>query len=63
MDITIKMKDGSTTNFPHVGRPGGSYTKSVSYEGVFVIVEDEWGKRIAIPAADIAQVTEIPSRY
>ena len=62
VNITIKMKDGSTKTFPHAGRAGGSYTKSASYEGAFVIVEDEWGKRIAIPAVDIEQVVEDPGR-
>lgn len=60
--ITIKMKDGSVRNFPHEGRAGGSYTKKVKYEGAFVIVEDEWGKRTAMPAADIAEVVETPNR-
>lgn len=60
--IQIKMKDGTVRNFPNEGRAGGSYTKSVSYEGVFVIITDEWGKRNALPASDVAEVIETPDR-
>lgn len=58
--ITFHMKDGTTKSFPHVGRPGGSYTKRLSFEGAFAVVTDEYGKRTAIPAADIAEVIEEP---
>ena len=61
--IRIKMKDGSVRNYPHEGRSGGSYTKRLIYEGAFVIVEDEYGNRIGVPASDIAEVTETPQRY
>lgn len=62
MNITIKLKDGTVRAFPHQGRAGGSYTKTVRYEGAFVIVEDEWGRRTAFPAADVAEVHEAPHR-
>jgi len=61
--ITIKMKDGTKREFPHQGRSGGSYTKRLKLEGAFAVIEDEWGKRTAIPAADIAEVVETPERY
>ena len=61
--ITVKMKDGSVHEFPHEGRAGGSYTKSVKYEGAFVVITDEDYKRIAIAAADIAEVIEHPTRW
>lgn len=61
-NITVKMKDGKVREFRHEGRSGGSYTKSVKYEGAFVIIEDEYYKRTAIPAADIAEVIETPHR-
>lgn len=61
-NITIKLKDGSTREFRHEGRPGGSYTKTLKFEGGFAIVEDEWSKRIAIPAEDIAEIVETPER-
>lgn len=61
--IVIKMKDGTVRNFPHEGRAGGSYSKSVKYEGVFVVIEDEYHKRIAIPASDVAEVIETPERW
>jgi hypothetical protein len=55
-NVTIKMRDGTTRQFIERGRPGGSYSNSVSYETGFVVVTDEWGKRTAIPAADILEV-------
>ncbi len=54
--ITIYMKDGTKKEFPHQGRAGGSYTKSVRYEGAFVIIRDEWGGEQAFPAADVEHV-------
>ena len=62
-NITITMKDGEVKKFPHEGRPGGSYTKKVRYEGAFVVITDEWGKEIAIPAEDVKQVEVEPNRY
>lgn len=62
-DITIKFKDGTVRKFPHEGRAGGSYTKSVKYEGAFVVVTDEYGKTNAFPAQDIAEVISDPGRY
>ncbi len=61
--IQIKMKDGTIRNYPHEGRAGGSWTKKVRYEGAFVVVEDEWGKRVAVPANDVAEVVETPERW
>jgi hypothetical protein len=58
----LHMKDGRTHDFPHEGRAGGSYTKRVIYEGCFVIVEDEWRKRVAFPADAIERVEETPDR-
>ena len=58
--ITIKMKDGSIKMFPHEGRPGGSWTKSIRYEGGFAVVKDEWGNETAFPASDIAEVRTEP---
>lgn len=62
--ITIKMRDGTVKDFPHVGRGGGSYTKRIEYKGNFVIIIDEYDKQTAIPT-DLVQeviVTE-PSRW
>ncbi len=61
-NVKIFMKDGTVHDFPHQGRAGGSYTKTVRYEGEFAVVEDEWGKRTAFPAADIAKIEERPHR-
>ena len=60
--ITVKMKDGTVREFPHEGRAGGSWTKTLKYEGAFVVIEDEHQKRIAIPASDVAEVIERPNR-
>ena len=60
--ITIKFRDGTTREFPHEGRAGGSYTKRVTFEGVFVVITDEYGTRTALPAADIAEVIDRPER-
>lgn len=62
MNITITMKTGEIRQFSHEPRAGGSYTKSIRYEGAFAIVSDEWGKETAIPAADIREVTTDPGR-
>lgn len=56
--ISVKMKDGTVREFPHVGRPGGSYTKHVKYEGMMVVIEDEYQTRTAIPVSDVAEVVE-----
>lgn len=55
--ITVKMKDGTTREFPHVGRVGGSYTKTLEYQGAFAIIVDEWYNKTIIPAADIKEIT------
>jgi len=62
MSITIIMRDGTKREFPHQGRCGGSYTKSLRYEPGFVVVEDEWGERTAIPTELIAEVKTTPER-
>jgi len=61
--ITIHMKDGTTREFPHKGRPGGSYTKSIRYEGAFAVVADEYYNETAIPVADIKEVKVTKSHY
>lgn len=62
--IFVKMKDGTTKSFPHEGRAGGSYTKSIRYEGAFAIIKDEWDCETAIPVNDIAEVkVDRPSRW
>lgn len=61
--IKIKFKDGSVMDFPHKGRPGGSYTKTIRYEGVFAIVKDEYGTETSFPSDRIAEITSIPERY
>lgn len=55
-NIKILLMNGTVKDFRHVGRSGGSYTKSIRYEGVFAIVTDEWGNSTAIPASEIEEI-------
>ncbi len=61
--ITIYMKDGTTKEFPHKGRPGGSYTKSIKYESAFAVVVDEYYNETAIPVGDIMEVKVNKTSY
>lgn len=62
-DIKIEFKDGTKREFKHERRAGGSYTKRLTYEGAFIVIEDEWGRRHSFPAHDIREVTETPTRF
>jgi hypothetical protein len=55
-NIIVKMKNGTVKRFMHEGRSGGSYTKTIRYEGAFAIIKDEWYTETAIPSSDIAEV-------
>ncbi len=61
--IEIKFRDGTTQQFKHEGRAGGSYTKKLELTEGWATVTDEWGKRIAFPADTIESVQEFPQRY
>ncbi len=61
--ITILFRDGTKKEFPHVGRGGGSYTKSVSCANGFVVVKDEWGEEIFFPSDLVAEVKSTPESY
>lgn len=56
--FTIKMKDGTVKEFPHRGRPGGSYTKSIRYETGFAVIKDEYGDETSIPTDEISEITK-----
>lgn len=60
--IIVKMKSGEERRFMHEGRAGGSYTKSLRYEGAFAVITDEWDRETAIPAADIEEIQKTPDR-
>lgn len=60
--VRVRMKDGTLRSFSHEGRPGGSYSKTLSFDAAFAIITDEYGTRTCIPAADIAEITETPER-
>jgi hypothetical protein len=57
------MKDGTVLEFKHEPRAGGSYTKTIAYEGGMAIVTDEYYRKTAIPISDIKHINEIPDRY
>ena len=61
--IKITFIDGTTKEFRHEGRPGGSYTKQIKYEGMFAIIVDEWGKQLAFPVNSIKEIEADPGRY
>lgn len=61
--IIIKMRDGTKREFPHEGRPGGSYTKSVRYELGVVVITDEYYRETAIPLDLVSEVKLDPERY
>jgi hypothetical protein len=64
-NIKVTMKDGTTHECKYQGRPGGSYSPSIKYEGVFAIVTDEWGTATSLPASDIKEIkiTELGGRF
>jgi len=55
-EIIVLMKDGEKKIFPEESRPGGSYVNLVKYEGCFAIIQDVWGNKTVIPAADIKEI-------
>lgn len=61
-NITIKLKNGEVRRYPHEGRAGGGYTKTLTFEGAFACVTNEWGVRFCIPAEDILEIEERPNR-
>lgn len=63
LNITLKMRDGSTREFTHQPRAGGSWNLSLRYEPGFVVVADEWDKETAVPTDLIAEIVQTPERY
>lgn len=61
-NIVVESKDGSKREFMHQGRAGGSFTKTVRYEGDMVVVEDEWANTWAFPTSDVKEVKTTPHR-
>lgn len=62
--IVIKFRDSLQADrvFKNEGRAGGSYEKTVRYEGNVIIVTDEWGKETAFPLDLVAEVQFDPQR-
>lgn len=54
--IRVIKKDGKQLDFPHEGRPGGSYTKKIRYEGSFVIIKDEYDHESIFSVSDIEKI-------
>ncbi len=61
--ITVKMKDGTSREFPRQNRAGGSYSNKIAYEVGFVVITNEYGTETAIPAEDIAEITKTSPFY
>ena len=59
----IHMNDGKIIRHDHEGRPGGSYTKEITYVPGFVIIKDEYDKKICYPSRDINRIEEFPVRW
>lgn len=62
-NITLQMKDGTTREFKHSPRAGGSYTNNIRYEPGFVVVTDEWYNETAIPTDLIQEIKTRPNYY
>jgi hypothetical protein len=63
MNIKLTFRSGTVKEFKHEGRPGGSYSKKIRYEGSFVVITDEYDRTWAYPVTDIALVETKPDRY
>lgn len=50
------MRDGTTKEFPHETRPGGSYSNSIRNEHNFVVIVNVWGNETWIPVVDIKAI-------
>jgi len=61
-NIVIKFKDGTEAVFKHEGRPGGSYTKTLRYEGNFAVVRDEYDREYSFPSETIKEIQTLPHR-
>lgn len=61
--ITVKMRDGTSREFPHQHRAGGSYSNKIAYEIGFVVITDEYGKETAISSTDIVEIVKSSPSY
>lgn len=58
-NITVHLMTGEEVikeYFKHEGRAGGSYTKKAIFQDGWLIVSDEWGKKIVYPAHRVYKV-------
>lgn len=62
-NVTIHFRDGKTEKIKDTGRPGGSYSVQVVYEGGVVTVIDCYGFRTSWPLDLVEKVEERPLRY
>ena len=56
--VTLIRKDGSRERFEERGRAGGSWSMTLTFEGEFAVITDEYGRRTAIPACDIKSIEQ-----
>lgn len=61
--ITLRFKDGSTKEFRHKGRPGGSYTVKLRLADGWAVVTDEWGNKTCYPADEVASIETAERGY
>ena len=59
----VRMRDGTVKEFPHKGRAGGSWTKTIKYEPGFVVITNEYHQRTSIPTDLIEEIIETPERW
>ena len=61
-NIYITFTNGKKKSFLHQGRAGGSWTKSIRYEGGFAIITDEWHEETIFPNRLIKEIKVEPHR-
>jgi hypothetical protein len=60
--IVVEYNDGTEQTFEETSRAGGSYCTSMSFRDGWVIIEDAYDNRTAIPSERVKNVKEYPSR-
>jgi hypothetical protein len=60
MQVFVALTNGNMITFPACSPSIARFPKSVSYEGGFVIVSDEWGRKMVIPGNVVTWVVELP---
>lgn len=56
--VTVIRKDGTQERYEERGRAGGSWTMTLTFQGEFAIITDEWGNVTAIPTNEIRTISQ-----